>query len=254
MGKPHDVQDHQTAPAPAVRRQAAPDVRLRRGLLAAGLAGLGAMAGCGVLLASSRPFGWGLAVAGFALVWLLLGHKMRQSYPHPRLGACNALTLIRVALALALLPPLLAGDPGGWPVAIVAGVALALDGVDGWAARRQGLVSDFGARFDMEADSLLALILSLHVVAASAVGAEGLILGLARYVFLAAMLVWPWLAAPLPQKFRRKAICVVQMLALILLLLPMLTPDAAILLARLAAALVVWSFAVDVLWLRERAP
>ena len=37
---------------------------------------------------------------------------------------------------------------------------LALDGLDGWAARRQGLVSAFGARFDMEVDALLILALA----------------------------------------------------------------------------------------------
>ena len=252
MGNPQHLQDSRPARA-AVRRRVAPADPLRRGLLAAGLAGLVAMLACRLLLDRSGDLVWGVAALGFALIWLIVARQMRQTYPHGRVGACNAVTLIRVALALALVPPLLAGQPAGWIVAGVAGVALTLDGVDGWLARRQGLVSDFGARFDMEADSILALILSLHVVAGSAVGAEGLILGLARYAFLGAMLIWPWLAAPLPQKFRRKTICVVQMVALILLLLPILTPDAAILVARLAAALVVWSFAVDILWLRERA-
>lgn len=253
MGKPQHLHLRPSGRAPAIRRPILPADRLRGGLLAAGAAGLAAMLACRFLLPASAGMGWGLAVLGFGLVWLLTGRAMRHAYPHPRIGFCNALTLVRAALACALIAPLLSGQTAGWLVAGIAGVALTLDGADGWAARRQGLASDFGARFDMEADSLLALILSLHVVAGSAVGAEGLVLGLARYVFLAAMPVWPWLTRPLPQKFRRKAICVAQMLALILLQLPVLSPDAAILLARLTAALIIWSFAVDILWLRERA-
>ncbi|WP_299841726.1 CDP-alcohol phosphatidyltransferase family protein [uncultured Paracoccus sp.] len=252
MGNPQHLQEGRPGRS-AVHRGNAPADPLRWGLLAAGLAGLAAVLACQLLLDISGALLWGLAALGFALIWLIVARQMRRGYPHGRIGACNAVTLIRVALALALVPPLLAGQPAGWIVAGIAGVALVLDGLDGSLARRQGLVSDFGARFDMEADSILALILSLHVVAGSAVGAEGLILGLARYAFVGAMLLWPWLSAPLPQKFRRKTICVVQMVALILLLLPILTPDAAILVARLAAALVVWSFAVDILWLRGRA-
>ena len=202
MGNPQHLQDCRPERA-AARRANAPADPLRRGLLAAGLAGLAAMLACQLCLATSGHLVWCLAVFSFALVWLVVARQMRQTYPHERIGACNAVTLIRVALALALVPPLLAGQPAGWTVAGIAGVALALDGADGWLARRQGLVSDFGARFDMEADSILALILSLHVVAGSAVGAEGLILGLARYAFLAAMLLWPWLSAPLPHKLRR---------------------------------------------------
>ncbi|MFH7468205.1 CDP-alcohol phosphatidyltransferase family protein, partial [Pseudomonas syringae group genomosp. 7] len=77
-------------------------------------------------------------------------------------------------------------------------------GVDGWLARRSGLVSRFGARFDMEVDAALALILSLHLLAGTAVGAEALVLGLARYAFVAAGLAWPWLSADLPPTDRRK--------------------------------------------------
>ena len=42
-------------------------------------------------------------------------------------------------------------------------VALALDGVDGWWARRTGTCSAFGARFDMEVDAFLILVLSVYV-------------------------------------------------------------------------------------------
>jgi phosphatidylglycerophosphate synthase len=40
---------------------------------------------------------------------------------------------------------------------------LALDGLDGWLARRFGLASAYGARFDMEVDGFLILVLALLV-------------------------------------------------------------------------------------------
>ena len=43
----------------------------------------------------------------------------------------------------------------------LAGLVLLLDGVDGWLARRGGWCSRFGARFDMETDALLVLLILL---------------------------------------------------------------------------------------------
>lgn len=195
----------------------------------------GQLAGTGAFL---------LACAAAALL-------IRRGYPHGRLGACNVVTLMRAALACALLVPLADGRAAGSGVALVAAVALALDGVDGWLARRSGLVSRFGARFDMEVDAALALILSLHVLAGTAAGPEILVLGLIRYAFVAASLAWPWLAADLPPSRRRKQVCVLQIATLILLQTPLPTEGQAILLARLAAAAVIWSFAIDILYLRR---
>lgn len=192
------------------------------------------------------------AAAVFLLVCWAVALLVRRGYPHRRLGACNVVTLMRAALVCALLVPLAGGQPAGWGVAAVAAVALVLDGVDGWLARRSGLVSRFGARFDVEVDAALALVLSLHVLAGTPVGAEVLALGLIRYGFVLAGAVWPWLAAELPFSERRRRICVLQIATLIVLQTPLLAPDHAALLARLAAAAVIWSFAADIRWLRER--
>ena len=82
-----------------------------------------------------------LLAAGVLLLWW----QLPAHYPHPRFGACNGVTLLRAGLGASLLTPLLSGDAGqaawgGWAVALVALFALLLDGVDGWLARRQGLV------------------------------------------------------------------------------------------------------------------
>lgn len=198
--------------------------------------------------------GWILAAALYLLAAGSVAMLMQRSYPHRLIGICNLVTLIRAALVAALLPPLLVDQPAGWTVAAVGAVALALDGVDGWFARRSGLASAFGARFDMEVDSAFALILSIHALAGTHPGPEVLALGAARYLFLAATLALPWLDAPLPQRIRRKAVCVLQLGTLLVLQLPVVPPEPAVWLARIVAGIVIWSFAVDIAWLwRHRA-
>lgn len=223
---------------------------LQAGLNRAGLAGLAVLVcGC-VILRAQGAWGWIMPSLSFLLLWLLVALLARRHYPHDRFGPANSITLIRAAMTCALLAPLSSGVATGWTVAMIAGAALILDGVDGWLARRSGLTSDFGARFDMEIDAFLALLLAVHAYIGTAAGAEVLALGLIRYVFVAAALPWPFLSQPLPQRWRRKAICVIQLASLIILQLPGLPDDAAITLTRLALALVLWSFAVDVIWLR----
>lgn len=191
-----------------------------------------------------------IAVSGlYLLVATAVGLLMRVHYPHRQIGGCNVVTLLRAALVCALLAPLAGGGAAGWAVAAVGCLGLALDGVDGWLARRSGLTSRFGARFDMEVDSALALVLALHVLMGTAVGAEVLVLGLMRYGFVILGRAFGWMRAPLPQRFRRKLICVVQLVTLLALQLPVIPLDLAIWMARGAAAALVWSFAADIVWL-----
>ena len=55
-------------------------------------------------------------------------------------------------------------DHRAWGVVVLATVAALLDAVDGWLARREQIASAFGARFDMETDAFLILVLSLLLV------------------------------------------------------------------------------------------
>ena len=93
---------------------------------------------------------------------------------------------------------------------VLACAATALDGVDGWLARRSGMSSAFGARFDMEVDALLILALSVLAWHHGKAGAWVLLSGLLRYVFLAAGWTWPRMQRPLPASRRRQAVCVIQ--------------------------------------------
>lgn len=202
--------------------------------------------------AAVAPVLWLPSLAALLAGTVLAVGLMARHYPHPVFGWCNAVTLVRASLTAALMTPLVAGAPAGWPVACIAAVALALDGIDGHLARSHGRVSKFGARFDMEVDSALALVMAANAAAAGGSWLVVLFLGLARYLFVAASAALPWLSAPLPPSFRRKAVCVVQLSALIVLQLPPLPQAAAMAIAVGASAALAWSFAVDILWLARR--
>jgi hypothetical protein len=76
-----------------------------------------------------------------------------------------------------------------------------------------------------------------------------MLLGLPRYLFVAAGWVWPWMRAPLPERVRRKAGCVIQGIALLVCLGPIVPPGLAARVAALILVLLGASFAVDSVWL-----
>lgn len=228
--------------------------RARMAQLALAALGAGAVApAAAVLLVGVAPAAVALAVAGHLAGAGLALVLLRRGYPHGGLGLCNLVTLTRLALASALLAPL-AAPASSWAVLGVAIAALALDGVDGWLARREGRVSAFGARLDVEVDAALGLILALNAWASGSVGAGVLLLGLPRYGYMAAGLVLPWMARPLPERFGRKLICVVQMAVLIALQAPVLDAPVQTALVACAALALVWSFGRDALWLWRTRP
>jgi phosphatidylglycerophosphate synthase len=212
--------------------------------------GLVLLAALGPLILPQLPVSaWALSALVYAGSAAVVGDFLRRTYPHARLGLCNVVTLARLVIVTALAAALFAGGAGAWTFVALAGVALALDGVDGWLARRHGLVSSFGARFDMETDAALALVLALHALAVGAAGPVVLVLGVMRYAFVAAAAVLPWLNAPLPERFSRKAVCVVQIAALIVIQVPGMPAAFTSGLVAVAAAALVWSFAVDIVHL-----
>lgn len=219
------------------------------------LGGLAALTMLGpLLLPALPPAAWGLAAAVYVCGTLLTGDFLRRTYPHASLGLCNVVTLARLVIVTGLAASLFAGGTAAWVVVALSAGALALDGVDGWLARRNGLASHFGARFDMETDSALALVLACHALATGAAGPAVLVLGLARYAFVAASYPLPWLDGPLPERFSRKAVCVLQIATLILIQVPGFPGPMAAALVALASMALVWSFAVDIAHLRRGRP
>ncbi|MDL4816144.1 CDP-alcohol phosphatidyltransferase family protein [Actinomadura opuntiae] len=201
-------------------------------------------------VAALRPGAVGLAVGlGYALAsWGVLGLAFRG---RRALGPADHVTLARVVL-VGCVAALVAGHlVHGGPVAVLvalASAALVLDGADGWVARRTGTASDLGARFDMEADALLILVLSVQV--ATVAGLWVLAIGTMRYAFVAASWAAPWLRSPLPPSFARKAVAVVQGVVLAAAASGAVPHAWAAVAA--ALALLAWSFGRDVLWLAVR--
>jgi phosphatidylglycerophosphate synthase len=141
---------------------------------------------------------------------------------------------------------------------VLALVAASLDAIDGRVARATGMASAFGARFDMETDAALLLVLAALAWQLDRVGAWVLASGLMRYAFVAVGAPLAWLRRPLPPSFRRKLVCAVQTGVLVVVLAPVLAPPVTGILAALALAALCYSFAADVIWLhrhsRERNP
>jgi phosphatidylglycerophosphate synthase len=127
-----------------------------------------------------------------------------------------------------------------------------LDGLDGWLARRSGQASRFGARFDMETDAGLILVLSILVWQHEKAGAWVLLCGLMRYGFVAAGWRLSWLAQPLPSTRRGKTVAVGQLLGLSVALAPIVPAPLSAIAAALALTALAWSFAIDIKWLSRQ--
>ena len=237
---------------------AAPGVAAARMLLPMALALAATEAVVLVALPGPGIAGISAALFAFTVVAALALRAFARGYPHARPGACNGVTLARAAIATALVAPLflpgaLAGRDGlAWALVALVVVGLVLDGLDGWLARRSGLASELGARFDMEVDALLAALLALVALASGKAGVWVLALGFMRYGFVAAAAALPWLNAALPERRSRKTVCVVQIGVLIALLAPVVMPPVSTAIGLAAVAALVWSFAVDVRWLAAR--
>ncbi|MEM0899269.1 MAG: CDP-alcohol phosphatidyltransferase family protein [Pseudomonadota bacterium] len=167
------------------------------------------------------------------------------------LGLANVVTTFRLVVTGVLVAAIFHQSPVSWSLFGLAAINLALDGVDGWLARYQGSSSPFGARFDVEVDSLFALTLALVAWLNADMPFWIVALGLPRYIFFIAQQVFPWLAGDLPPRFSRKLACVLQIGALIALLVPNVPLLLAHTAAAAALAIVAWSFAVDIRHLRQ---
>ncbi|HXQ53526.1 MAG TPA: CDP-alcohol phosphatidyltransferase family protein [Stellaceae bacterium] len=202
-----------------------------------------------LLALASWPLGWiacGVALTLFAAIGAIVLARLAHHAPQTRFGVANTVTAARAA-AVALLFGIWAGAAPvpPWTVIAIATAVLAADGIDGWLARRSGLASRFGARFDMEVDALLVLALALIVFAAARAGAFVILSGALRYLYVAAGRLVPMLAAPLAPSRRRQTICVAQVGLLVAALAPPVPSAVANGLAALGLALLTYSFAAD---------
>jgi len=219
-----------------------------------------------VLLVASMHFfgdvlGMDTAAAGTAFVIyavisaIALGNLHTHGFG--RYGLANVVTTVRAAITSLTGGLVLASGEFGsslhddalWVLGFLVAFALTLDGVDGYLARKTHTASRFGARFDMEVDALLIFFLSLAAFELDKAGIWVLLIGLMRYAYVVAQAAFPALQGELPPSWRRKAICVVQGVALCLLLFPVVLPPLSTWIAVSALAFLTYSFAVDVIYL-----
>ena len=214
---------------------------------AAAAAGIGATAVVS-LVDPLPPVAWVVAVGYAVVANTLLGVGLRRRRT-VRFGAANVVTTVRSAL-VGLITAMVAASliaPVSVPLLVALTIpALALDAVDGWVARRTRSASELGARYDMEVDAFLLLVLSAFV--AQSLGGWVLAIGLMRYTFVAVGWVLPWFRAVLPPRYWRKVVTAAQGIALTAAASGLL-PGIDAVLVLIALLLLVESFGRDVVWL-----
>jgi phosphatidylglycerophosphate synthase len=202
------------------------------------------LAGAAVV-ALELAIGWlSLAVAASfgALLWLA-----RARYtPRGSFGAANAVTLLRLLLLCALG---LGRSPPGPREALVLLLVLALDGLDGWLARRNAASSAFGARFDMEVDACMVLLAALLLFVGQRLGPFILVAGALRYAYVLLLALAPRARAEAPASSLGRHAFALTAVALCASAWPL--PHHRWL-AAAATLLLAWSFARSLVWSLRR--
>jgi phosphatidylglycerophosphate synthase len=218
------------------------------------------LAACGPVLLGAAFVGWWLSwlsASTAALCFLLLAALIARYSRTRDLRIADLVTLARglgVCFIAGFTLQALAGGlaRNGVLVMIIMGtLCLTLDGVDGRVARARGEATAFGARFDVETDAAMLIVLSIAVAALGIAGWWVLVIGALRYGYVVASLIVPALRTPLPYRYSGKVIAVVQAIALLAALAFGLTHGAhwvptMFLLAAFAS--LCWSFGRSVIW------
>jgi phosphatidylglycerophosphate synthase len=216
----------------------------------------------GLLEALDRAFGlsargWFVGLACGVAVTALLAHGLvrasrRSLLPADRVTLARAVFVCGVAALTAD-----AADGGGTQTRLLvtlSAVALSLDAVDGWVARRTGTVSALGARFDMETDALLILALSVHV--SRDLGWWVMSIGLARYALLLVGVAsrWaPWLRGQVAPRRWRKLVAAYQGVVLTAATAQVVPVAVATTFVAAGLALLLVSFGTEVATLRRQS-
>ena len=205
-------------------------------------------------------FLWGLplqsllqALGMYAAITILVLIQLQHHLPRKGFGAANRITLAR-AVIVALFAGVIGHssmitDAGLWLLLSIAAIAFALDGIDGWIARRLNIQSIFGAGFDMEVDAAFILVLAVLVWEYDKVGAWVLLAGVMRYLFIIAR--WPVraLRRSLPPSRLRQVACAAQSMALLFALYPTVEPFTASSVNGVALSFLIISFGRDIFFL-----
>jgi phosphatidylglycerophosphate synthase len=203
-------------------------------------AGLVAASVVSLLLQSPIP----ATVFGVLSLLLLVFHHRGRWTPSGIFGPANTVTAIRLAMVSGLCTMgFLEGL--GPAAALLVLTIFALDGLDGWLAKRTGQSSPFGAAFDMECDALLVLVGTLLLYMRGRLGVYILIPGFLRYVYSLGVAWFAGGVEPPPSRSGRYIFSVfaVSMIASLWPIEPIHAP-----LAVVATLLIAFSFARGLLW------
>jgi phosphatidylglycerophosphate synthase len=218
------------------------------------------LAACGPVLLGAALVGWWLSwLSAYtaALCFLLLAALVARYSRTRSMRIADLVTLARGLGVCFLAGFALQAWAGGLArngvlaMVIMGSLCLTLDGVDGRVARARGEATAFGARFDVETDAAMLIVLSVAVAALGIAGWWVLAIGGMRYGYITMSLAVPALRIPLPYRYSGKVIAVVQAVALLTALAFGLTHGphwvpTGFLLA--ALALLCWSFSRSVVW------
>jgi phosphatidylglycerophosphate synthase len=203
--------------------------------------------------------GW-LTGLGYGLVMCALLARAMHRAGADAFGPADWVTQVRATLVgatTALTVQSIHQSSMHRPAAILAlvaitSVALILDAVDGQVARRTGTESALGARFDMEVDAFLILVLSLFV--ARSMGPWVLAIGLMRYAYVVASWGASWLRDPLPARYWRKVVAATQGIVLVVAVSGAVPAGVMMAGVAVSLALLVESFGRDVWWQWRHRP
>jgi phosphatidylglycerophosphate synthase len=194
-----------------------------------------------------------------AAVSYLVGAGCVAAYRRgPTLGWANGTTLARVVgVSWIVALTVAAGGPARAPrgellIILIGAACLLLDGVDGRLARARGEAGPFGARFDMETDAAMLVVLGFSVALLGITGWWVLAIGAMRYLIWVAAVWVKAMRIAVFYSYARKVVAVVQGVALLLCLVLDLTglgPDwLPSVVAGAALAALAWSFGRDIVW------
>jgi phosphatidylglycerophosphate synthase len=256
-GTVHTIQPADEDAPPPADEDASPAIRLAaKGALSAirlaailGMLATAALLGVVSATAGLGAAGWiaGLGTGAAAAALLVTARMLSDE---SAILPADWVTLTRMMLIAGVTG--LVADSFGRSVSVTAlvtlsSVALALDAVDGQVARRTGTATPLGARIDGEVDAFLILVLSIAVSADY--GRWVLAIGAARYAFLLAGWLIPWLRAPLSTRFWRKVVAAVQGVVLTVAASGVPSRRLGMIAVAVALLLLAESFGRDVIWL-----
>lgn len=177
--------------------------------------------------------------------------------PRLRLGGpwtpADTVTACRLALIVVCVCQIIHSPPGlNWSAVIIGALALALDGLDGFVARRTQ-VTEAGAGFDETVDALFILILGLALVPMW--GWWTALPGMYYYAFRFITVLRPQWQQRLPFSQMRKVVAAAQGVLLITAASPLALAHEWVGFgaAGLALAALTWSFGRDIVWLERHA-